>query len=107
MVEALESAHQKAKHAMGGEIEIQPGVFASFFESRGKVPSPFKGEGVFEKGETVVCEKKSGQRMIITQLGIALIKKHHFFQGIGSRYRINPELAAQLLALIPPNSQLE
>ncbi len=55
-------------------------------------------DGVFEKG-AVVREKETGQQMIITQLGIALIERHHFFQGLGSRYRIDPEVAVRLLGL--------
>jgi len=52
-----------------------------------------------DRGEAVVCEKETGQQMIITQLGIALIERHHFFQGLGSRYRIDPEVAVRLLGL--------
>jgi len=99
---ALTTVHEKAKAAFGAEIEILDGVTASYFEARGRVPSPFSGDGVFEKGETLVCEKKSGKRIIITALGIALIEKHHFFQGLGSRYRIDPEVAVRVLNITPP-----
>lgn len=102
LVDALKSAHQKAKEAFGAEIEIHEGVFASHFEARGKIPSPFSGDGVFEKGETIVLEKKTGKQMIITELGIALIEKHRFFQGLGSRYRIDPGVAVRLLNITSP-----
>lgn len=99
LVHSLKAVYQQAQQVHGAEIQIKPGAFATFYESRGRVPSPFKTDGVFEKGEAVVCEKETGQQMIITQLGIALIERHHFFQGLGSRYRIDPEVAVRLLGL--------
>jgi hypothetical protein len=99
LVEALARAYQKAQRALGAEVTIRPGVVAVFHESMGRVPSPFKGDGVFAKGEAVVTELASGQHIILTQLGIALIERHHFFQGIGSRYRIDPETALHILGL--------
>ena len=97
--EALTHAYQMAQRALGAEVTVRPGVFAVFHESMGKIPSPFKADGVFSKGEAVVTARASGQHIIVTQLGIALIERHHFFQGIGSRYRIDPETALHLLGL--------
>ena len=99
LVEALTHAYQKAQRALGAEVTIRQGVVAVFHESMGRVPSPFKGDGVFAKGEAVVTELASSQRIIVTQLGIALIERHSFFQGIGSRYRIDPETALHILGL--------
>ena len=59
LVDGLKSIYRQAREAYGGEIQITPGVFATFYESRGRVPSPFKTDGVFEKGEAVVREKKN------------------------------------------------
>ena len=99
LVDGLKAVYRQARQAYGAEIQVTGGVFATFYESRGRVPSPFKTDGVFEKGEAVVLEKKTGQHIIITQLGIALIERHHFFQGLGSRYRIDPEVAVRFLGL--------
>ena len=41
----------------------------------------------------------SGEGFILTSLGLALIEKHGFFQGRGSRYRIDPAQAVALLGL--------
>ena len=106
LANSLKAVYQQAQQAHGAEIQIKPGVFATFYESRGRVPSPFKTDGVFEKGEAVAREKETGQQMIITQLGIALIERQHFFQGIGSRYRIDPEVAVRLLGLATFNGDV-
>lgn len=97
LVARLKEAYTLTKSALGGTIAIRPGVSGSFFESRGKIPSPFRGEGTFEKGEALITEEKSGKQLIITLLSIHLIEKHAFFQGKGSRYRIEPVEAAEIL----------
>jgi len=99
LAKALREAYQKAKDAFGAEVVIRAGVTAVFHESMGRVPSPFPGEGVFEKGEAVVTERKTGARLIITQLSLHLVEKHGFFQGEGSRYRIDPDGAIDMLGL--------
>ena len=95
---ALRAAYDKARAALGGEVEIRPGLAAVAHESMGRIPSPFRGDGVFEKGDVVVAAA-SGEGFILTSLGLALIEKHGFFQGRGSRYRVDPAHAAALLGL--------
>jgi hypothetical protein len=96
---ALHDAYEKTRHNLGAQTEIRPGINGVFYESMGRIPSPFRGDGVFEKGEAVLKDEESGEQLIITSLGIALIEKHGFFQGHGSRYRIDPAKAVQLLGL--------
>ncbi len=92
----LSAVFDKAEAVLGDTIELKPGVTAAHFEARGKVPSPFKGDGVFQKGEVAVTEARSGKTIFITRLGINLIGRHGFFQGRGSRYRIEPEDAVRM-----------
>ncbi len=102
LVEALKKAFGAARDALGAEVEIRPGVSAVFHESMGRIPSPFRGDGVFAKGEAVVTEKSTGHRLIVTALGINLIENHALFQGKGSRYRIEPLEAARILDPLGP-----
>jgi hypothetical protein len=91
--------YDKAVKGFGAEVEVLPDVYGKYNESMGKIPSPFTGEGVFPKGEVVVRYSASGDEIVLTPLSIHLIKAHGFFQGRGSRYRIEPEKAAALLRL--------
>ena len=100
IVNALEKAYQQAREGLGADIEIIPGVTAVFYESMGRIPSPFRGDGVFEKGEAVITDTSSNDQMIITKLSVHLIKKHGFFQGKGSRFRIDPEKAIRILRIV-------
>jgi hypothetical protein len=90
LVILLKDMYLQAKNGFGAPISIQPGITAVFHESMGRIPSPFRGDGVFEKGEVVVTDAKTGNTFILTSLGLHLIEIHDFFQGIGSRYRIDP-----------------
>ncbi len=91
--------YDKAVKGFGAEMEVLPGIYGKYNESMGKIPSPFTGEGVFPKGEVIIKNMDSGDEIVITTLSINLIKNHGFFQGRGSRYRIEPEKAAALLKL--------
>jgi len=86
----------KSRSALGLGVEIAAGVTATLYESRGKIPSPFIGDGVFEKGEVVVEDKTSGESFSITELSTVLVQKHAFFQGKGSPYRLEPSVIARL-----------
>ncbi len=95
--EVLRHTFNTALEAFGGEVEIREGVTAVFHESMGRIPSPFRGEGVFEKGEATVLVNGSA-KFRITRLGLHLISKHLFFQGEGSPYRIDPVEAYRILS---------
>jgi hypothetical protein len=97
---ALETAYMKTRNALGAVVAIAPDVTGTFEESRGRIPCPFRGCGVFEKGEAIISSSEAPVPLIITSLGIHLIKNHGFFQGRGSRFRIDPVEAAKILGVI-------
>lgn len=97
LVSAIKEVYTKAKNSLGAEVSIIPDTTVRFYESMGRIPSPFSGDGVFEKGEAVVTAKHSGKSAIITALSINLIENHDFFQGKGSRYRIDPGEVVRIL----------
>ena len=99
LVKALKDAYQGAKDAFGAEVSVRTGITAIFHESMGRVPSPFRGDGVFEKGEAVLTDTDRNRCIIVTPLGIHLIEKYGFFQGRGSRHRIEPVVAIEMLGL--------
>ena len=99
LLAALKDAFAQARAALGGDVELRPYLTAMAHESMGRIPSPFRGDGVFEKGD-VVLSSASGEQIVLTALGLAMIEKHSFFQGRGSRYRVEPARAAALLGLV-------
>ncbi len=96
LINRLLGVFETAREAFGAEVDIKDGVTVTFHESMGRIPSPFRGEGVFEKGEATVHENGI-PKLRITRLGLHLIKKHLFFQGEGRPYRIDPVEADRIL----------
>jgi hypothetical protein len=94
---AMRDSLDRARNGLGTPVEVRPNVTAVYYESMGRIPSPFRGEGVFEKGEAVLTDTGSSRTLIITPLSIHLVEAHGFFQGQGSRYRIDPRTAVELL----------
>ena len=97
---ALRGAYVAAERALGNPVALGEGVGAIHREARGRIPSPFAEDGTFQKGEAVISEKSSGVSFCVTPLSINLIEKHGFFQGKGSPYRIEPDLAARILRVV-------
>jgi len=41
--------------------------------------------------------KSSGEKLLVTDLSIHLLKEQHFIEGIGSQFRLEPELVKRVL----------
>jgi hypothetical protein len=67
-------------------------------DARGVMACPFK-DGVFRKSNAEVEHLASGARLHYSELSIHLIEKHHFLQGRGGSFRIEPELLKTVLQL--------
>lgn len=84
--------------ALGAPVPVRPGLEAEYSESMGRIPCPY-GDGVHRKGE-VTLRSDDGTVLRFTPLSVHLIAEHGFFQGKGSRYRLEPEALARLLGLV-------
>ncbi len=85
--------------ALGVPVEVAPGVVALWREAMGRIASPWPGEGTFPKGEVELTGPPADKEVRFTALSIHLIRRHGFYQGRGTRYRLEPERLARLLAL--------
>jgi len=68
-------------------------------ETRGWLGCPFGDQGVFRKGEIALTNLTTGRTLLWTPLLVHLIGVHGFYEGKGSRYRIDPEDARTVLEL--------
>ncbi|HOO59107.1 MAG TPA: hypothetical protein PLF44_02245 [Candidatus Mcinerneyibacteriales bacterium] len=57
---------------------------------RGKLPCPFGDPGIFGKVNTTVRNKKTKKEVTYTDLHIHMIWAHGFYEGKGSRFRLEP-----------------
>jgi len=60
--------------------------------TRGKLPCPFSHPGIYRKTVTTLFNKTNNLSVRWTALNIHLIREHHFFEGIGSTFRLEPDL---------------
>jgi hypothetical protein len=99
LAERMEDVLRAAMAAMGGEVPAGPGWTARFAEAMGRIACPWGGCGVFAKGEAELIQVAGVAVMRVTPLSVHLVREHAFFQGRGSRYRLEPALLAKALGL--------
>lgn len=66
---------------------------------RGKLPSPFGGPGLHGKINTTVRNNRINKTVVFSDLHIHLIKAHGFYQGRGSRFRLDPSTLVEVLEI--------
>jgi hypothetical protein len=73
-----------AKVVLENKYEIETEV------TRGKLSCPYSHGGLIRKLITTLTNRKNGLTVRWTALNIHLIKEHHFFEGKGSTFRLEP-----------------
>jgi hypothetical protein len=96
VADRLAELRDAAVDGLGSDVQIGDGVTAAHREAMGRLPCPFGGCGVFPKGEVVVT-LPDGNVLRFTALSIHMIREHGFFEGRGSRYRVEPAVVARLI----------
>ncbi|MFN2267849.1 MAG: hypothetical protein ABR533_06200 [Desulfonatronovibrio sp.] len=96
IVQTLNKIFKAAESKLGDPVPIAKDLIAEYIPCRGKIPSPFPGEGAFAKNMVQVTSNHGNVKFYITPLSIHLIDKHGFFQGKGSPFRLEPEYIASL-----------
>jgi hypothetical protein len=97
LAEKMQAILDQAAAVYGTPVQVAEGITAVFRESMGRIPCPF-GDGIYPKGE-VELMSTDGAVTRFTPLSVHMIREHGFFQGRGSRYRIEPPAIARLLGL--------
>jgi len=65
-------------------------------EARGFLPCPFQ-DGIFRKRVATVKNLNNGLEIIYSELSIHLLAAHHFLQGKGAKFRLEPTLIKSVL----------
>ena len=67
-------------------------------EARGFLPCPFE-DGIYRKITATVTHKKSQNTISYSELSLHLLEAHHFLEGKGSPFRLEPQALKQVLEL--------
>lgn len=82
---------------LGLPIRVAPHFEVVVEDIRGMLPCPFGHQGLFPKVNVTVRNLALNREVTFTELQRHLIEAHGFYQGRGSRYRIEP---ADLVAVL-------
>lgn len=91
VADRLDYFQQKSYDSYQGRTKIEDTYEVETEVVRGHLPCPFKHQGVYRKSYTTVTNLKNGKSVTYSSLNIHMIKVHHFFEGKGSHYRLDPQ----------------
>jgi hypothetical protein len=92
ITERLEYFTKASFESFSGPVTID-GIYEVETEvTRGKLPCPFSHPGIYRKTITTLTNTKTGITIRWSGLNIHLIKAHHFFEGKGSNFRLEPDI---------------
>ena len=98
IAEKLQQLFEEGRKGLGEQITIDGKWLVQVNEARGFLPCPFE-DGIFRKITTTVTHIKKNKRIIFSDLSLHLLSKHHFLEGKGSPFRLNPVPLAEILDL--------
>ena len=90
---------RRAVAALGTPVGVGEGCEAVYREAMGRIPCPWGGCGTFRKGHVELTDA-AGEAVCFTPLSVHLMAEHGFYQGRGSRYRLEPGRVARMLGLV-------
>lgn len=91
IAERMQQITDIAKAALGNQIKVDENIQAHIEEAKGPLICPWPHPGAFVKRVTITKNTSSQQTIKWSDLNIHLIKEHHFFEGKGAAYRLEPE----------------
>lgn len=90
LVSLMKYFTEEGKKGLGEPITVDDKYIVKVDETRGFLPCPFE-DGIFRKLNTTVTNKNNNLSISYSDLTIHLLEKHHFHQGKGSSFRIEPK----------------
>ncbi len=96
---AMRPILDKAMACYGTPVKVGGDLLAVYREAMGRIPCPFGDGELLPKGEVELSDERRGQSVLFTPLSVHLIGEHGFYQGRPSRWRLEPDLLADILNL--------
>lgn len=85
---------EQGRKGLGEPVSVDGRWIVTTNEARGHMVSPFE-DGVFRKINARIEHapggKADGNELLVTELSLHLMEKHHFLQGRGASFRLDPE----------------
>ena len=97
VADTLEKLAKEGAAGLGEPITVGA-LLVKSDEARGQFPCPYD-DGLFHKNSVTVERVGMGERISYSDLSIHLLRVHHFCQGEGSPFRLDPDALKRILAL--------
>ena len=98
VVQILKDLMEEGRNGLGEPITVEDKWIVQTTEARGHLPCPFE-DGIQRKITTVVRNIRLGESIMYSTLSLHLLQKHHFLEGKGSTFRLEPDLVKRVLEL--------
>lgn len=94
--ERLSYLMKEGQKGLGEPVTIDNKWLIRVVDPRGQLPCPFK-DGLFHKMTAEITRKSTCEKLIVTDMSIHLLLEHHFIEGKGSQFRLEPQLMKRVL----------
>lgn len=90
---------EKAKEGLGTEVLVDDRFLVMADDVRGRLSCPWGHKGMYPKTNVHLKNIQNNEEIIYTALHIHLIGSHGFYEGRGSRFRLDPQKLKKVLDL--------
>lgn len=90
---------EESRKGLGTDVEVDGKFLVRSDDVRGKLPCPWRHEGLYHKTNVHVKNIQTGGALTFTALQIHLIEAHGFYEGRGSLFRLDPAKLKEVLEL--------
>ncbi len=90
VADILEHLIREGEKGMGEPITVDDRWLVQILEAKGSLPCPFGHQGLYRKTAAEITCLKSRETLLVTELSLHLLREHHFMQGKGSPFRLEP-----------------
>jgi hypothetical protein len=81
---------EEGRKGLGESVKVDNKWLVRVDEARGFLPCPFE-DGIFRKINVTITNLDINESLTYSDLVVHLLEKHHFHQGLGSFFRIEPK----------------
>jgi len=96
VAEFLERLRDLGQKGLGEPTGVDGRWVVTAGDARGLLPCPFH-DGAYHKNSVEVLDEKTGSSIVYSDLSIHLVRAHHFCQGLGSPFRLDPKTVALMM----------
>jgi hypothetical protein len=86
---ALSRLLKAGKQGLGGRVTVDRSFTVVIEEARGSLPCPFEDARTAKNTAVITC-LSNNRALVVSDLSLHLLATHHFLQGKGAAFRLEP-----------------